>query len=73
AGVCNGLVATCSGTAGLAPGVPLEVTLIYSQDEASSPEQKPSVSRLRGGAPPRAAEDSRRPDLRVAADRSASF
>lgn len=66
-GVCNGLVATCSGVASLVPGVPLEVTLIYSQDEASAPQRTPSVSQLRGGAPSKGTDGRRRPDLLVAA------
>jgi len=37
AGMCNGWMATCSGTSKRAPDLPLEVTLIYDQDEASPP------------------------------------
>lgn len=33
-GVCNGLVATCSGTAREVPDVKFEATLIYSQEDA---------------------------------------
>jgi hypothetical protein len=33
-GVCNGLMATCSGTAREAPDVKFEATLIYSQEDA---------------------------------------
>lgn len=53
AGVCNGAMATCSGTAEQAPDLPFEVTLIYSQDEASPPQPKGAVVRLKADRLPR--------------------
>lgn len=46
AGVCNGAMATCSGTAERAPDLPFEATLIYSQ-EAALPEAKSGVVKLK--------------------------
>lgn len=46
AGVCNGLVATCSGTAREAPDVKFEATLIYSQEDAPAADAKCAVVKL---------------------------
>lgn len=45
-GVCNGAMATCSGTAERAPDLPFEATLIYSQEE-TLPEAKSGVVKLK--------------------------
>lgn len=57
AGACNGPVATCSGAAREAPDIAFEATLIYSQDETSSPGSRHSASRFSGSAS--LAEDGR--------------
>ena len=46
-GICSGVIATCSGRAKEVPDVPLEVTLIYSQDDAPMAETKAAVVRLK--------------------------
>ncbi len=45
-GVCNGLVASCSGTAREAPDVKFEATLIYSQEDAPAADARPAVVKL---------------------------
>ncbi|QPF90305.1 hypothetical protein [Bradyrhizobium commune] len=45
-GVCNGAVATCSGTAREAPAIKFECTLIYSQDDAPAPDARGAVVKL---------------------------
>jgi hypothetical protein len=46
AGVCNGAMATCSGTAREAPDVLFEATLIYSQEELPAADAKCAVVRF---------------------------
>ncbi|WBL80277.1 hypothetical protein I3J27_07580 [Bradyrhizobium xenonodulans] len=46
AGVCNGLMATCSGRAKEAPDVKFEATLIYSQEDAPAADAKCEVVKL---------------------------
>ncbi|OKO82437.1 hypothetical protein [Bradyrhizobium sp. AS23.2] len=45
-GVCNGLVATCSGTAREVPDVKFEATLIYSQEDAPAADARRAVVKL---------------------------
>ncbi len=49
AGACNGSVATCSGAAREVPDVAFEATLIYSQEEPSSPGNRHSAPRFNSG------------------------
>jgi len=51
AGVCNGAMATCSGTAREAPDVMFEVTLIYSQEDAPATEARSAVVKLNDKLP----------------------
>ncbi|MCK1362252.1 hypothetical protein [Bradyrhizobium sp. 199] len=51
AGVCNGGMATCSGTAREAPDVMFEVTLIYSQEDAPAVEARGAVVKLNDKLP----------------------
>lgn len=53
-GSWNGRMATCSGTAKQAPHVQFEATLIYSQEEASQPEAKGAVVKLKTDTLPKA-------------------
>ncbi|EJN09157.1 hypothetical protein PMI42_06914 [Bradyrhizobium sp. YR681] len=46
AGMCNGAVATCSGTAREAPDVTFEATLIYSQEAAPVADARGAVVKL---------------------------
>ena len=50
-GVCNGAMATCSGTAREAPDVMFEVTLIYSQEDAPAVEARGAVVKLNDKLP----------------------
>lgn len=52
-GVCNGLVATCSGAAREAPDVRFEATLIYSQEDAPVAEARLAVVKLKADKLPR--------------------
>ena len=51
AGVCSGVMATCSGTAREAPDVTFEVTLIYSQEDAPAAEARGAVVKLNDKLP----------------------
>lgn len=61
AGVCNGLVATCSGTAKEAPDVNFEATLIYSQEDAPAAEAKCAVVKLNADKLPKSLDGRSRP------------
>ena len=52
-GVCNGLVATCSGTAREAPDVKFEATLIYSQEDAPAADVRRAVVQLKADKLPK--------------------
>lgn len=47
AGVWNGSMATCTGTARQAPDVHFEATLFYSDNEASPPDTKCAIVKLK--------------------------
>lgn len=61
AGVCNGLVATCSGTAREAPDVKFEATLIYSQEDAPAADAKCAVVKLNADKLPKGLDSRSRP------------
>ncbi|MBW7971527.1 hypothetical protein [Bradyrhizobium sp. BR 10289] len=60
-GVCNGLVATCSGTAKQAPDVKFEATLIYNQDEAPVADIRCAVVKLNADKLPKSLDGRFRP------------
>ncbi|HEV2154429.1 GrlR family regulatory protein [Bradyrhizobium sp.] len=60
-GVCNGLVATCSGTAKEAPDVNFEATLIYSQEDARVADAKCAVVKLNADKLPKGLDGRSRP------------
>lgn len=60
-GVCNGLVATCSGTAKEAPDVKFEATLIYSQEDAPAADAKCAVVKLNADKLPKGLDNRSRP------------
>ena len=60
-GVCNGLVATCSGTAKEAPDVNFEATLIYSQEDARAADAKCAVVKLNADKLPKGLDGRSRP------------
>ena len=60
-GVCNGLVASCSGTAKEAPDVKFEATLIYSQEDAPASDARGAVVRLNADKLPRGLDSRSRP------------
>ena len=60
-GVCNGLVATCSGTAKEAPDVNFEATLIYSQEDAPAADAKCAVVKLNADKLPKGLDGRSRP------------
>lgn len=51
AGVCSGVLATCSGKAVQAPDVMFEVTLIYCQEDAPAAEPRGAVVKLNDKLP----------------------
>lgn len=53
AGVSNGVMATCSGTARQAPDVLFEATLIYSQEDAPVADAKGAVVKLKADRLPK--------------------
>ncbi|QHP72607.1 hypothetical protein EI171_37985 [Bradyrhizobium sp. LCT2] len=61
AGVCNGLVATCSGTAKEAPDVKFEATLIYSQEDAPAADARCAVVKLNADKLPKNLDSRSRP------------
>ena len=61
AGVCNGLVATCSGTAKEAPDVKFEATLIYSQEDAPAADARCAVVKLNADKLPKGLDGRSRP------------
>jgi hypothetical protein len=61
AGVWNGSMATCSGTAKQAPEILFEATLIYSQEESRAPDAKCDVVKLRAGKLPKSLDSRSRP------------
>ncbi|MCW2225412.1 hypothetical protein M2232_008944 [Bradyrhizobium japonicum] len=60
-GVCNGLVASCSGTAKEAPDVKFEATLIYSQEDAPAADAKCAVVKLNADKLPKGLDSRSRP------------
>jgi hypothetical protein len=60
-GVCNGLVATCSGTAKEAPDVNFEATLIYSQEDARAADARCAVVKLNADKLPKGLDGRSRP------------
>ena len=60
-GVCNGAVATCSGTAREAPEVKFEATLIYNQDDAPAADAKCAVVKLNADKLPKGLDSRSRP------------
>ncbi|MDE2378856.1 hypothetical protein [Bradyrhizobium sp.] len=50
-GVCTGVMATCSGTAKQAPGVPFEATLIYSREETAQTDTTGAIVNLKADRP----------------------
>jgi hypothetical protein len=50
-GVCNGAMATCSGTAKQAPGIKFEATLIYNQEEAPPAEVRCAIVKFNDKLP----------------------
>ncbi len=60
-GVCNGLVATCSGTAKEAPDVKFEATLIYSQEDAPAADARCAVVKLNADKLPKGLDSRSRP------------
>jgi hypothetical protein len=46
-GACNGFIATCSGTVRQVPGLTLDVTLIFSQDENLPAPQQRGTAKLK--------------------------
>jgi hypothetical protein len=61
AGVCSGLVATCSGTAKEAPDVKFEATLIYSQEDAPAADARCAVVKLNADKLPKSLDSRSRP------------
>lgn len=59
-GVCNGLVASCSGTAKEAPDVKFEATLIYSQEDAPAADAKCAVVKLNADKLPKGLDNRSR-------------
>lgn len=60
AGVCNGLMATCSGRAKEAPDVKFEATLIYNQEDAAAADAKCEVVKLNADRLPKGLESRSR-------------
>ncbi|MBR0711555.1 hypothetical protein [Bradyrhizobium liaoningense] len=60
-GVCNGLLATCTGTAREAPDVKFEATLIYSQEDAPASDGRCAVVRLNADKLPKGLDSRTRP------------
>ncbi|UVO40596.1 hypothetical protein KUL72_28940 [Bradyrhizobium arachidis] len=60
-GVCNGAVATCSGTAREVPEIKFEATLIYSQEEAVAVDSKCAIVKLNADKLPKALDNRSRP------------
>ena len=60
-GLCNGAVATCSGTAREAPGIAFECTLIYSQEDTVATEAKCAVVKLNADKLPKGLDSRSRP------------
>ncbi|MCK1713784.1 MULTISPECIES: GrlR family regulatory protein [unclassified Bradyrhizobium] len=60
-GACNGLVATCSGTARQVPDVKFEATLIYSQEDQPAADARGAVVRLNADKLPRGLDSRSRP------------
>ncbi|PWT85954.1 hypothetical protein ACRQ5Q_33240 [Bradyrhizobium sp. PMVTL-01] len=60
-GVCNGLLATCTGTAREAPDVKFEATLIYSQENAPASDARCAVVKLNADKLPKGLDNRGRP------------
>lgn len=60
-GVCNGLVANCSGTAREVPDIKFEATLIYSQDDAPAADARCAVVKLNVDRLPKGLDGRSRP------------
>ncbi|MBR1090312.1 hypothetical protein JQ621_22840 [Bradyrhizobium manausense] len=60
-GVCNGAVATCSGSAREVPEIKFECTLIYSQEDTPVAEAKCAVVQLNADKLPKGLDHRSRP------------
>jgi len=60
-GECNGMVATCWGTAREAPDVKFEATLIYNQDAAPAADVRCAVVKLNADKLPKGLDGRPRP------------
>jgi hypothetical protein len=60
-GVCNGAMATCSGTARQAPDVKFDATLIYSQEDVPAADARGAVVKLKADKPPKGLDSRSRP------------
>ncbi len=60
-GVCNGKMATCSGTARQAPDVMFEATLIYSREDGPAADARGAVVKLNADKLPKGLDSRSRP------------
>jgi hypothetical protein len=60
-GVCNGAVATCSGSAREVPEIKFECTLIYNQEDAPTPDARCEVVKLNADKLPKGLDSRSRP------------